>query len=343
MMREDALLQQAITAARAGHELTARDMFLRVVEAEPKNEIAWMWLAGLLDNLDERIYACEQIMGINPRNAKAQTYLSQLLTEKQNFLDIENIRVEDQLRGIRAALKSGKKNSALQSIRELILNPQAERHPDVWRWLADLSPELNERASALEKLSALNPNDLRVQEELKQARHFQEHPIHQAELYEERGEIDKALLTYRMVALNPESKAQWNKIYWKIIELENIKQENIAHISPALSIARLTAGPPLVYVMFALVHVGVNPFAHQDPLIWLGLVFVTLGGFMIALAAVHSHNRLWTLLFKDAGAKGAPTARLFMSIAGWALTLIPHIMLFVLAWRRLINYALSLQ
>ena len=56
-MSKNGLLQQAIAAARDGRELTALDMFRRVVNDEPYNELAWMWLAGLLDEVDERIRA----------------------------------------------------------------------------------------------------------------------------------------------------------------------------------------------------------------------------------------------------------------------------------------------
>jgi len=76
--REDTLLQQALQAARAKHELTARDLFLDVVKINRHNEIAWMWLTGLLDNLDDCIHACEQVLEINPDNEHARQYLAQL-------------------------------------------------------------------------------------------------------------------------------------------------------------------------------------------------------------------------------------------------------------------------
>jgi tetratricopeptide (TPR) repeat protein len=337
-MREDTdLLQQAIIAARAGREWTARDMFLRVVEVDPKNELAWMWLTGLLDSLDDRIHACKQILKINPRNVNAEKYLAQLLAEKQKSLDAETVRVEEQLRGIRDAVKAGKKDSALADLRVLALNPQLE-HPDLWRLLADLSPEMDERVRALEKFVNLAPNDSRAREELESARHFQQNPIHQAELYEEHGEIDKAILAYRMIAAKLHSGAEWNRIYWKIIDLENLKHEHVAHVSPALNIARLTAGPPVVYFIYVLLQVGVNPFASPDPVLWSGLVWVAAGSFMVALASVRSHNRLWTVVFKDVGARGTPTARLSMSIAGWILIALPFVILFFSAWHRFLDY-----
>ena len=98
-MREDQLLQQAISAARAGRELTARDLFLDIVKADPRNETAWMWLTGLLDNREDCILACERVLEINPANDHARRYLSKLLGEKQKELDSERLRLAEQLLG----------------------------------------------------------------------------------------------------------------------------------------------------------------------------------------------------------------------------------------------------
>jgi tetratricopeptide (TPR) repeat protein len=333
------LLRQAIAAAREGREWTARDMFLRVVELEPRNEIAWMWLAGLLDGLDDRIRACEQVLSINPRNLNAKQYLSQLLAEKQKKQDEENLRAEKMLTWVKNAVQAGRKESALLELRNLTSNPNF-KNPEMWRLFADLSPELDERVRALEQLAELKPDDVHVQEELQQARYYLENPIHQAELYEEHGHIEQALVAYRRIATKTAARSQeWERIFRKITELENLKQDQIAYIAPALDIARLTAGPPLVYFMFTLVHVGINPFAHPDPA-WVGLVWVAFGGFLVALASVRSHNRLWTLLFKDTGAKDSPMARRATAATGWLLVLLPYMVLFIVAWNR---FVLSLE
>ena len=68
------LLRQAVGLARAGKKDTARDVFLRVVEEDPHNELAWMWLAGLVDSLEDKIIACENVLTINPSNEKAAVY-----------------------------------------------------------------------------------------------------------------------------------------------------------------------------------------------------------------------------------------------------------------------------
>lgn len=76
------LLQQGVDAARAGRRLDARAIFLRVVEVEPQNEMAWMWLTGLVDDLEDKIIACENVLMINPDNRKVESYLDRLLKQR---------------------------------------------------------------------------------------------------------------------------------------------------------------------------------------------------------------------------------------------------------------------
>lgn len=77
-MNSSDLLRQAIGLARAGKRDAARDIFLRVVEEDPRNELAWMWLAGLVDSFEDKVIACENVLTINPSNEKARRYLETL-------------------------------------------------------------------------------------------------------------------------------------------------------------------------------------------------------------------------------------------------------------------------
>jgi len=335
-MREEQLLQQAISAARAGRELTARDIFLEIIEINPQNEVAWMWLTGLLDDLDDCIYACERVLEINPGNVNISQYLDQLLVERKKQQEAERLRLEEQAMHARELVKAGQRGEALELVRELAQTGEAGA--EVWRLLADLAPEMDERSRALEKLLALTPGDAHARQELDRLHHFQNNPLDLAAMYEEQGNLDKAIETYGLASLKPGSKDQWNSIYWKIIRLENLRQENIAHISPGISVARLTGGPPLLYFLLMLVHVGMNPIANPEPFLWIGFFWVALGGFMIALASVRSHHRLWFLLFRDVGSGGTPAARFVMAAAGWILVFLPFLLLFYLAFNRLLAF-----
>lgn len=71
-------LQQGIDAARRGDRVTARDLLEEVINADPNNELAWMWLASSVTSLSERREALEKVLEINPGNNRAREALRQL-------------------------------------------------------------------------------------------------------------------------------------------------------------------------------------------------------------------------------------------------------------------------
>jgi len=77
------LLHQGIEAARAGRKTEARELLMQVVDLDPRNEIAWSWLSGIMDDLEDRIIACENVLTINPGNEKARVYMAKLLQKRE--------------------------------------------------------------------------------------------------------------------------------------------------------------------------------------------------------------------------------------------------------------------
>ena len=73
------LLQQGITAYKAGKRDEARKIFITVVKQNPENEHAWGWMYNVSNNDNERIYCLKQMLRINPKNEKANQLLNQLL------------------------------------------------------------------------------------------------------------------------------------------------------------------------------------------------------------------------------------------------------------------------
>ena len=69
-MTGDELLRRGVEAARVGRRTEAREILLRVVDQDPRNEMAWAWLTGLVDGLEDKIIACENVLTINPGNEK---------------------------------------------------------------------------------------------------------------------------------------------------------------------------------------------------------------------------------------------------------------------------------
>jgi tetratricopeptide (TPR) repeat protein len=273
------------------------------------------------------------VLDINPGNLSARQYLDQLLAKKQDQLNAENKLSAEKTLEAGELLRAGKRGAALDLIRSV--TNQSKVDVDAWRLLAELAPEAEERMRALEMVLTFAPADVKARQELERLRHFQEDLIDLAATYEEAGNFEKAIASYDLALTKAKSNQEWNSIYRKRAKLEDLRQEKIAHISPALSIARLAGGPSLLYLSLLLVHNGLNPFANSEPLLLAGILWVMLGGGMIAFATVRSHHRIWFLIFRDVSSSGTPGARLAMSVTGWILVILPHILLFKLAFDRL--------
>ena len=73
-----ALLNQGIEAARNNNKIIASSYFRRVIEKDPDNESAWMWMAQIADRLDERRECLLNVLDINPLNEQAREALSRI-------------------------------------------------------------------------------------------------------------------------------------------------------------------------------------------------------------------------------------------------------------------------
>ncbi|MFN8373030.1 MAG: hypothetical protein U0694_09155 [Anaerolineae bacterium] len=71
-------LKQGIDAARNGDRATARKLLQEVIRADPRSELAWMWLASTTDNVAERRACLTKALEINPNNTRAKEALDKL-------------------------------------------------------------------------------------------------------------------------------------------------------------------------------------------------------------------------------------------------------------------------
>ncbi|MBW4438777.1 MAG: tetratricopeptide repeat protein [Pleurocapsa minor GSE-CHR-MK-17-07R] len=72
------LRQQGITAAKAGRKDEARQLLQQSIRIEPNNEAAWLWLASVARDKQERIFCLQKILEINPMNKQAREGLEQI-------------------------------------------------------------------------------------------------------------------------------------------------------------------------------------------------------------------------------------------------------------------------
>jgi hypothetical protein len=82
-MDTTATLNQAILAAKAGRKGEARRLLESVLDADERNEQAWLWLSGVLDDVEDRTICLENVLTINPGNQAARQGLAALRSTSQ--------------------------------------------------------------------------------------------------------------------------------------------------------------------------------------------------------------------------------------------------------------------
>ncbi|HID64625.1 MAG TPA: hypothetical protein EYP49_18060 [Anaerolineae bacterium] len=66
------LLRQGIAALEAGDRVQARRLLGRVIQANPQDEQAWLWLSGAVESDQERLMCLTKVLEINPANEAAK-------------------------------------------------------------------------------------------------------------------------------------------------------------------------------------------------------------------------------------------------------------------------------
>lgn len=78
MSTTNELLQEGIQAAKSGQVDKAHRILKQVVEREPRNEMAWLWLSGVLETDEQRMACLENVLAINPHHEAARRGLQAL-------------------------------------------------------------------------------------------------------------------------------------------------------------------------------------------------------------------------------------------------------------------------
>ena len=76
MSEIDELLKQGITAVKRGDKENGRIHLMKLLEMDERNEQAWLWLSGAVEDKEERIICLENVLAINPDNELAQKGLA---------------------------------------------------------------------------------------------------------------------------------------------------------------------------------------------------------------------------------------------------------------------------
>jgi twitching motility two-component system response regulator PilG len=85
------LLREGIAAAKGGNKALAYQLIKKATNANPDNEIGWLWLAGVSESPQEAVEYLKRVLAINPANDHAisglkwaQAKLAELQDEKES-------------------------------------------------------------------------------------------------------------------------------------------------------------------------------------------------------------------------------------------------------------------
>lgn len=138
------VLKEGIAAARLGDKQQARQLLKRATDLDPRNETAWLWLAGLTDSPEEAIPCLERVREINPANERALQGLEESCFQA----------------GINAAHK-GNKDRARHFLQAA--TSYNELNENAWLGLASVAETAVEAIKCLQRVLDINPKNERAQ------------------------------------------------------------------------------------------------------------------------------------------------------------------------------------
>lgn len=80
-------LSLAISAIKSGDKATGSRLLAAILESEPSNEIAWIWLATSQDDIEKKIFCLKKALSLNPNNYTYVQALIKLELQSQPYLE----------------------------------------------------------------------------------------------------------------------------------------------------------------------------------------------------------------------------------------------------------------
>ena len=134
------IVREAISAARAGDKAKSRTLFRQVIDADPQNETAWLWLANVAASPAEAVEALRAVLRMNSQNETASTALPDAL-----------------LRAGVAACKAGDRPGAAAYLADA--TRLAPTNETAWMWRAQAENDPNLVIEYLNRVLKINPDN----------------------------------------------------------------------------------------------------------------------------------------------------------------------------------------
>lgn len=140
-------INEGASLAQENNRPAAAECFRRATRYEPDNEIAWLWLASVTDEIEEKLVLLQHILRLNPDNEKAQTM----------FQSAKRQMVRKLLRKGSLAAIAGDRGSANEILGEIMDYDSA--FEEAWLLKAFLSQTIEEKTLCFRQVLEINPDN----------------------------------------------------------------------------------------------------------------------------------------------------------------------------------------
>lgn len=153
--KDTTTLRAGIKAAQRGDRSQARQLLMRVTEADPGCESAWLWLASISEYPEELLIFLNNVLDINPENERAIEWAK----ATKSLLAKTFVQ-----RGIEANNQE-QKQFARQCFMQAIVHDN--RNEMAWLWLASITDAAEEKVGHLNRVLEINPENEQARESIR--------------------------------------------------------------------------------------------------------------------------------------------------------------------------------
>lgn len=328
------LLIDAVQAIQSGQREKARQLLIELVDQEPDNAEAWVYLSDLVDNIEDRLIAIENALLLLPgdgdllaqRDAHLQAY-PHLKDPGQDTQYTQTVLRARQLAG---------ENRFIEAVALLrTLTAQYTHYEEPWLALARWEPGLQERARAASKALEINPQSKEARDLLEEVQKERKNPFLRGQHFEEQGEMERAMEVYLAISVHSRLATERFEAQRR---MESIRTRQEAHaiqpVHPNLNLGRLATGPVLLFILFLFLQSGLK-LSHLPWLALPGILSVCGGSLLVALTEMVPAHPRWVAWFGQPGSGDEPDWRRGLRLLGWGLMLAPYTIFLIEAGSRL--------
>lgn len=141
-------VQRGVTAAHSGNKELARQSFLQAIVYDGENEMAWLWLASVAEQTEEKLSHLNKVLSLNPNN---ETAISSMKVVKNQIAQL-SLKKANQLAVV------GERELANQHLEEVIkYDSELE---EAWLLKAILTDSFDEKATYFNRVLSINPENI---------------------------------------------------------------------------------------------------------------------------------------------------------------------------------------